>query len=63
MYEKFSKDSMKLLAASQEEAGDWRHRYVGTEHLLLAAARMEGSRVARFLDAKGLNYERIARFV
>lgn len=63
MYEKFSKDSMKLLAASQEEAGDWRHRYVGTEHLLLAAARQEGSRVARFLDAKGLTYERIARFV
>lgn len=63
MYEKFSKESMKLLAASQEEAGDWRHRYVGTEHLLLAAARQEGSRVARFLDAKGLNYERIARFV
>ncbi len=63
MYEKFSKDSMKLLAASQEEAGDWRHRYVGTEHLLLAAARMEGSRVARFLDSKGLTYERIVRFV
>ncbi|HEU68969.1 MAG TPA: ATP-dependent Clp protease ATP-binding subunit [Candidatus Acetothermia bacterium] len=63
MYEKFSKDSMRLLAASQEEAGDWRHRYVGTEHLLLAAARIEGSRVARFLDAKGLTYERIARFV
>lgn len=63
MYEKFSKESMKLLAASQEEAGDWRHRYVGTEHLLLAAARMEGSRVARFLDSKGLNYDRIARFV
>jgi ATP-dependent Clp protease ATP-binding subunit ClpC len=63
MYEKFSKESMKLLAASQEEAGQWRHRYVGTEHLLLAAVRQEGSRVARFLDAKGLNYDRIARFV
>jgi len=63
MYEKFSKDSLKLLASSQEEAGQWRHRYVGTEHLLLAAVRQEGTRVARFLDGKGLNYERIARFV
>ncbi|HAZ30369.1 TPA: ATP-dependent Clp protease ATP-binding subunit ClpC [Candidatus Acetothermia bacterium] len=51
------------MASSQEEAGQWRHRYVGTEHLLLAAVRQEGTRVARFLDGKGLNYERIARFV
>ncbi len=63
MYEKFSKDAMKLLAASQEEAEQWRHRYVGTEHLLLAATRMEGSRVARFLEGKGVTYDRVARFV
>lgn len=63
MYEKFSKDSMKLLAASQEEAGEWRHRYVGTEHLLLAALRLEGSRVYRFLVDSGLTYERVARII
>jgi len=63
MYEKFSKDSMKLLAASQEEAGEWRHRYVGTEHLLLAALRLEGSRVYKFLLENGLTYERVARIV
>ncbi len=63
MYEKFSKEAMRLLAASQEEAEQWRHRYVGTEHLLLAATRLEGSRVARFLESKGITYERVARFV
>jgi len=63
MYEKFSKDSMKLLAASQEEAGEWRHRYVGTEHLLLAALRLEGSRVYKFLLENGLTYERVARII
>ncbi|MBC7093387.1 ATP-dependent Clp protease ATP-binding subunit, partial [Candidatus Bipolaricaulota bacterium] len=63
MYEKFSKEAMKLLAASQEEAGEWRHRYVGTEHLLLAALRLEGSRVARFLEGKGLTYDRVTRIV
>lgn len=43
MYEKFSKESMKLLAMAQEEAAEWRHRYVGTEHLLLAAAPRRGN--------------------
>ncbi|MGC9529681.1 MAG: ATP-dependent Clp protease ATP-binding subunit [Candidatus Bipolaricaulaceae bacterium] len=63
MYEKFSKQAMRLLAASQEEAGEWRHRYVGTEHLLLAALRMEGARVHKFLVDHGLTYERVARVV
>ena len=63
MYEKFSKESMKLLALAQEEAAEWRHRYVGTEHLLLAALRQEGSRVGRFLTSKGLTYDRVARYV
>ena len=63
MYEKFSKESMKLLALAQEEAAEWRHRYVGTEHLLLAALRSEGSRIGRFLISKGVTYDRVARFV
>ncbi|MGB9861030.1 MAG: ATP-dependent Clp protease ATP-binding subunit [Candidatus Bipolaricaulaceae bacterium] len=63
MYEKFSKESMKLLALAQEEAAEWRHRYVGTEHLLLAALRQEGSRIGRFLISKGLTYDRVARYV
>ncbi len=63
MYEKFSKDALKLLSAAQEEAGEWRHRYVGTEHLLLAALRLEGSRIYKFLIDSGLTYERVARII
>jgi ATP-dependent Clp protease ATP-binding subunit ClpC len=63
MYEKFSKESLKLLTQAQEEAAEWRHRYVGTEHLLLAALRSEGNRIGRFLISKGLTYDRVARYV
>ncbi len=63
MYEKFSKEAMKLLAASQDEAGEWRHRYVGTEHLLLAITKLEGSRAQRFLAEHGLTYERVGRIL
>ncbi|MFO8033964.1 MAG: ATP-dependent Clp protease ATP-binding subunit [Candidatus Bipolaricaulota bacterium] len=61
MYEKFSKEAMKLLAASQDEAGEWRHRYVGSEHLLLALLNMDGSRAERFLSEHGLTYDRVTR--
>ncbi len=63
MYEKFSKEAMKLLATSQDEAGEWRHRYVGTEHLLLAFLKQDGTRVQRFLTEHGLSYERVARIL
>jgi len=63
MYEKFSKEAMKLLAASQDEAGEWRHRYVGSEHLLLALLKMDGTRVQRFLSEHGLTYDRVARIL
>ncbi len=63
MYEKFSKEAMKLLATSQDEAGEWRHRYVGTEHLLLALLKTDGTRVQRFLSEHGLTYDRVARIL
>ncbi len=63
MYEKFSKEAMKLLAASQDEAGEWRHRYVGSEHLLLALLKTEGTRVQRFLSEHGLTYDRVSRIL
>ncbi|HDI11734.1 MAG TPA: ATP-dependent Clp protease ATP-binding subunit, partial [Candidatus Acetothermia bacterium] len=63
MYEKFSREAMRWLAASQDEAEEWRHRYVGTEHLLLAALRLENLSVYRFLLEHGLTYERVARII
>ncbi len=60
MYDRFSRDSMEIIAVSQEEAEAWRHSYVGTEHLLLAFLKMTGSDVYRFLSTHGVTYEKVA---
>lgn len=60
MYDRFSRESMEIIAISQEEAEEWRHSYVGTEHLLLAFLRMKGSDVHRFLTTHGATYPKVA---
>jgi ATP-dependent Clp protease ATP-binding subunit ClpC len=59
MYDRFSRESMEVIAISQEEAEEWRHSYVGTEHLLLAFLRMKGSDVQRFLTTHGATYPKV----
>ena len=59
MYDRFSRESMEIIAISQEEAEAWRHSYVGTEHLLLAFLKLEGSDVHRFLTSQEITYERV----
>jgi len=44
-----SRRGKKILEESAEEARSMGHEYIGTEHLLLAAVREEGSIVARYL--------------
>ncbi len=60
MYDRFSRESMEIIAVSQEEAEAWRHSYVGTEHLLLAFLKMTGSDVYRFLSTHSVTYEKVA---
>jgi ATP-dependent Clp protease ATP-binding subunit ClpC len=60
MYDRFSRESMEIIAVSQEEAEAWRHSYVGTEHLLLAFVKMTGSDVYRFLSTHAVTYEKVA---
>ena len=60
MYDRFSRESMEIIAISQEEAEEWQHSYVGTEHLLLAFLKMKGSDVHRFLTTHGATYEKVA---
>ncbi len=60
MYDRFSRESMEIIAISQEEAEQWQHSYVGTEHLLLAFLKMKGSDVHRFLTTHGATYEKVA---
>ena len=60
MYDRFSRESMEIIALSQEEAEAWRHSYVGTEHLLLAFLKVKGSDVYRFLTTHGVSYAKVA---
>ena len=60
MYDRFSRESMEIIAIAQEEAEEWRHSYVGTEHLLLAFLKIPGSDVHRFLASHGITYEKAA---
>ncbi len=63
MYDRFSRESMEIIAISQEEAETWHHSYVGTEHLLLAFTKVPDSEVQQFLASQGVTYERISSLV
>ncbi len=60
MYDRFSRESMEIIAISQEEAEEWRHSYVGTEHLLLAFLKVKSGDVHRFLSSHGTTYGKVA---
>ncbi len=61
MYNLFSRESQQAIGIAYKEAEAWGHDYVGTEHLLLALAKMRNSEVCRLLEANGLNYQRLSR--
>ncbi|MCL2481155.1 MAG: ATP-dependent Clp protease ATP-binding subunit [Spirochaetaceae bacterium] len=52
-----SKRGRKFLENSAEEAKKFNHEYIGTEHLLLAAANEPGSIVSMFLISRGITPE------
>jgi ATP-dependent Clp protease ATP-binding subunit ClpC len=59
MYDRFARESMEVIAIAQEEAEEWRHSYVGTEHLLLSFLKISGSDVHRFLTTHGVSYDKV----
>jgi ATP-dependent Clp protease ATP-binding subunit ClpC len=52
-----------VLELSAEEARTQGHEYIGTEHLLIALVREEGSSVERFLQRDGVDAESIRKMV
>ncbi len=52
----FSNDARVCLNYSMEEAKNFGHSYVGTEHLLLGIIRTEGSLGAQILESIGIDY-------
>jgi ATP-dependent Clp protease ATP-binding subunit ClpA len=58
MFERFTTAARSVVAQSQEDARRLRHRYIGTEHLLLALASQD-SGAGAVLHAEGLTAQGI----
>ena len=54
MIERFTEGAKRALAIAQEKAVEYKHNYVGTEHLLLGLVEEEKSVSARALQALGV---------
>ena len=54
MIERFTEGAKRALAIAQEKAVEYKHNYVGTEHLLLGLVKEEKSVSARALQALGI---------
>ena len=52
-----SKRGKKILEDSAEEARKFNHEYIGTEHLLLAAAKEPGSIISMYIYSNGITIE------
>jgi ATP-dependent Clp protease ATP-binding subunit ClpC len=53
----YSPVTKSMLVGSMAEARELEHRYVGTEHLLLALLRDQRNPVAELLSGRGLDHE------
>jgi ATP-dependent Clp protease ATP-binding subunit ClpC len=53
----FAAEARDILELAKLESDDLKHNYIGTEHLLLALLRREGTRAAAILHSQGLTLE------
>jgi ATP-dependent Clp protease ATP-binding subunit ClpA len=58
MFERFTDEARGLVKAAQEEARSLGHRYIGTEHLMLALLRPASGTPAVLLREAGMTRER-----
>jgi ATP-dependent Clp protease ATP-binding subunit ClpC len=58
-----SKRGKRILEGSAEEARNLGHEYIGTEHLILAAARESGSILERILGKNNLSVENLREII
>jgi ATP-dependent Clp protease ATP-binding subunit ClpA len=63
MFERFTKEARTVVVLAQEEARRLRHRYIGTEHLLLAMLSADGGPGALVLRDHGLDAADVRRRV
>ena len=58
-FEKFSERARKVLSLAQEEAQQFNHSYIGTEHILLGLVRETEGLAARVLADLGVKNAKI----
>ena len=58
MFERFTEQARHVVALAQDEARLMRHGHIGTEHLLVALARVEDDVATPLLSAHGLTGEK-----
>jgi ATP-dependent Clp protease ATP-binding subunit ClpC len=57
MFERFTDRARKVVVLAQEEARNFNHDYIGTEHLLLGLIREGEGVAAKAMEMSGLTYE------
>lgn len=62
-FERFSEHAKKVLTFAQEEAEQYGHGHIGTEHLLLGLLRDEEGMAGRELAALGVKLAEVRPFV
>ena len=60
MFERFTADARETVLGAQREARQLRHRWIGTEHLLLALLSPPDSTTAAVLARHGLTHDSVA---
>ena len=58
-FEKFSESARKVLSLAQEEAQQFNHNYIGTEHILLGLVREQESVAAKVLVNLGVQLNKV----
>jgi ATP-dependent Clp protease ATP-binding subunit ClpC len=59
MFERFTERARQVVVCAQEEAQGLKHKYIGTEHLLLGLLRVEEGVAARVLGSLGVTVEEV----
>jgi ATP-dependent Clp protease ATP-binding subunit ClpA len=57
MFERFTDRSRRVLIYAQDEARNFHHGFIGTEHILLGLIREEDGVAAKALSAEGVTYD------
>lgn len=61
MFERFTAEARQAVVRSQHEARNFRHPYIGAEHLLIATLTIDNGPAARALATFGVDAERARR--